>query len=73
MTTKTTKTRTVRLCICEVGQRFGTCAQVVTTRGHAPLHTTGIRPYGFTQAALADARAWAEAHGYTVVDDEATP
>lgn len=62
----------VALTTITLGHAFGTACCVVRIGERLELrhvlHVTGPRPYKFTQAALADGRAWAEAHGYTVAN-----
>ena len=66
MTTTKESTR-VTISTISVGVHFGTAGQV-RRRGRV-IHTTDPRPYGFTVAAMDDARSWAIDQGYTHVAD----
>lgn len=63
----TTTTKTVTIDTRHVGDHFATIGLV--RRGGRIIYRGIERPYNFMDAALRDARAWAESHGYTVCDD----
>lgn len=65
---KTTKQTKVTLRTRTVGQCFGTVGQIVSMDDEV-LAETGVRPYGFAGAALADAETLAIKHGYVVVEE----
>ena len=66
---KNSKTRTVTIETCTVGDHYGTCAVIRSVRGRRKLaETATVRPYGMSEAAYRDGEALAAKRGWTVVD-----
>lgn len=62
--------RKVLLRTRTVGQHFGTCGVIHDVADGERLYEGGVRPYGFTAAAMGDVEAVATERGYIVLTDE---
>lgn len=64
-----TTSRTVRIQIVEVGEKFAECAIVRDVRTRRKLHETADVPYGYGSNAARRAASWAEERGYAIAEE----